>query len=317
MCTCQQANDLSRMHPITRDCLTSSKFIARHKNNNPVWLPRAEEFIEGNGGMDPASKRTYVQALRMTPAVVSKASTVPVVKAGWEGMAPFEWRIGMRKWPGFMDLRDDSQLEACFTPIAQDYLANCDVSQERLMEHLAPAGLPERIPYGKDCSLMPINHGRAIIMRPAQLSFQRDTAKQAHEAGLQQERDLKAVDKTATAEAKKAAKKEERDQRTVAKREERERKSAVKTEERERQATAKTEEREWKEATLKAGRKRKASVLQVTCSNTIGCRAVRVEGTDASLWSVCGHRNCPEQFCGSELCKSVLVAHRQCAHGAT
>ena len=315
-----QPNDLSRLHCITKQCFADKTFRSRHSHLRPVWLPRALSAIQKNGeGMDMASFRSFEEALRITPAVISKASTVPVVKAGWEGLSPFDWRVGMRKWPGYSDLADDTKLEGCWSAVGAEYLRTLCPSEARLMELVEPAGLPPRIMDRKPLELMPINHGRATLMLPARLNHQRLCVREARDAELEADRQSALEAKVEVAEAKKVAKQDEREAKKLATQVERDRKAreneAIKMTKRDDQKKKKEEKTAArllsKVSSQGSAQKHKA----VTCSNTMGCNAVCVDGDDALLWTACGKGSCRLQVCGSDLCKSVLAAHRRMAHG--
>ncbi len=73
----------------------------------------------------------------------------------------------------------------------------------RLMDLVASAGLPPRIMDPKLLEIMPINHGRATLMIPAQLNHQRFCVREARDVELVADRQS-AVECEAKAEVAKA-----------------------------------------------------------------------------------------------------------------
>ena len=125
--------------------------------------------------------------------------------------------------------------------------------------------------------------------------------------------------KAEVAEAKKVAKQDEREAKKLATQVERDRKAreneAIKMTKRDDQKKKKEEKTGVRLLSKVSAQGSAQKHKAVTCSNTMGCNAVCVDGDDALLWTACGKGSCRLQVCGSDLCKSVLAAHRRMAHG--
>ena len=212
-----------------------------------------------------------------------------------------ELLMGMRKWPGYSDLADDTKLEGCWSAVGAEYLRTLCPSEARLMELVEPAGLPPRIMDRKPLDLMPINHGRATLMLPARLNHQRLCVREARDAELEADRQSALEAKVEVAEAKKVAKQDEREAKKLATQVERDRKAreneAIKMTKRDDQKKKKEEKTAArllsKVSSQGSAQKHKA----VTCSNTMGCNAVCIDGDDALLWNACGKGSCRLQVC--------------------
>jgi hypothetical protein len=210
-----------------------------------------------------------------------------------------------------------SDFLACVPDIITAYSRHEMPDERELEAILAGVDMPPRVPDAKQQHQSPVNHGRAMLFDTDRVNIEREHI--TAEIELQARRDssnslaMRELAKNTAEEAKRvktAAAAGAKQEKKAAADEKKQAKLAV--------TAAKKAEVAPKKA-VGGVRKRKEAEMQVTCSNTMGCRAVRdgnMAGNSADPWLACGVASCDAQFCGAELCGNVRAAHRRLAHGA-